>query len=144
MPQTPHERELEPLGLSFPIPSELAFRLDIRDREALVLILAGISALYTSYGVGLPIGNTVGTSPTASTSDAVALAANASRKFAVITNRGASDVYLAFGVAAEVGKGIYLKAAGGSLVIDRNNLFLGAVHCIATSGTSALSVAEAA
>lgn len=47
----------------------------------------------------------------------VVLAANASRRMAIIVNDAADDVYLGIGAAAVVGSGIRLNANGGSVQI---------------------------
>jgi len=47
------------------------------------------------------------------------LAANASRKVAIITNDSDTVVYLAIGVAAQANKGIRLNANGGTIVISQ-------------------------
>lgn len=62
------------------------------------------------------------------------LAANDRRKFATITNSSNVGIWLAFGAAAEVGKGAYLAAGGGSYNITVDNLWVGVVNGITTSG----------
>jgi len=53
------------------------------------------------------------------TSSTEILAANASRKWAVIVNDSDTTMYLAIGQDAEVNKGIRLNARGGVIVISR-------------------------
>src|SRR2546430_3209094 len=63
---------------------------------------------------------------TATTTSSTILAANASRKDAVLVNYGATNgVFLARGATATVGNGIYLAPNGGSYSIDSNNLYRG-------------------
>lgn len=144
MSLTPREKSLAPLNLSFPIPAEPAFRLDLTvERQFPLLILAGLSALYSAYGAGTPLGATTPTTADVGNTTGQVLAANTHRKWACITNIGEVDAFLNLGSAAEANKGIYLKALGGSFIIDRNNLFLGAVHAITPTSSTTLSIAEA-
>lgn len=74
------------------------------------------------------------TSVACGTSDTVVLATSTGRQYVAITNTSASaPVYLALGAAAVGSKGIYLGAAGGAFEINQDNLFTGAIHCIASS-----------
>lgn len=67
------------------------------------------------------------------TSDAVVLATSTGRQYVAITNTSATPVYLALGAAAVGSRGIYLGASGGAFEINQDNLFTGAIHCIASS-----------
>lgn len=78
-----------------------------------------------------PVNGTV----SSDTTSAVFLAANEKRKYAVIVNASDVGVWLAFGGTAVIGTGVYLAAAGGSYEIDGDNLYCGAVHGIAASGS---------
>lgn len=70
------------------------------------------------------------------------LAANTTRRYAGIVNDHASQgVYLALGVDAVVGKGIYLAPNGGSFELNANNMFHGRVSAIG-SGAGTLSIQE--
>lgn len=64
------------------------------------------------------------------------LAANARRKYSVITNGSDVAVWLSFGEAAVVGQGVYLGAGGGSYEIDADNMFRGDIYGIASTGSS--------
>lgn len=63
------------------------------------------------------------------------LAANESRKYAIIVNASDVAIWLAFGAAAVIGTGVYLAAAGGSYTIDEENLWVGVVNGIAASSS---------
>lgn len=143
MSTTARERQLAPLALPFPIPSEEAFRVDITQREGIILVLGALSELILVEQNGSPIGATVATVRTIATTEAAILPANSRRKWASISNTGGQDVFLSFGAAAQSGKGIYLKASGGSIQINRDNLFRGEIRAVTTSSTSTLSIAEA-
>lgn len=71
---------------------------------------------------------------------AVALAANASRRYALFVNDSDTTMYLALGVAAAVNTGIRLNAAGGSFEMSElaGNLYLGAVSVYCADGKSLL------
>jgi hypothetical protein len=69
----------------------------------------------------------------------VALAANASRKRAILVNDADETIYLALGSAAVMNAGIRLNANGGVHVED---LFTGAINAISASGSKNLCVTE--
>lgn len=77
---------------------------------------------------------------TATGASAVALAANASRRYALFVNDSDTTMYLALGTAAAVNTGIRLNAAGGSFEMSEmaGNLYLGAVYVYCTAGKSLL------
>lgn len=63
------------------------------------------------------------------------LAANESRKYALIVNSSDVGIWVSFGAAAVIGTGVFLAAAGGSYELDNDNLYLGAINGIAASGS---------
>ncbi len=77
---------------------------------------------------------------------AAILAANASRRLAIIVNDSDAVVYLAVGAAAEANKGIRLNPYGGVAQFGGPGgmpLTLAAINGIATSATSNVTVQEA-
>ena len=82
------------------------------------------------------------TGPTVGASSGAVLAANANRVYASFVNDSNEDIYLAFGEAAVLHKGVPVKASGGSYEITRANLFRGAVNGICASGGKVLCVTE--
>jgi hypothetical protein len=81
-------------------------------------------------------------SQTVTTTSATVLSANSHRRSAVLINTGSADIYLAIGRAAEAGKGICLKAGGGSYELNSTNLTHAAIAAITAGGTSSLSLHE--
>lgn len=84
---------------------------------------------------------------TATTTSSTALAANASRLDAVITNTGTSLCYIARGATATAGQGIPLNpgsatTAGGSYNMNSTNLYRGIITVITASGTTTLAISE--
>lgn len=77
-----------------------------------------------------------------STSSISVLAANESRKRAIIVNSGAAGVWLSFGATAVVGQGAFLAPLGGSFEIDPDELYTGAINGIAAAGTNVCGVVE--
>jgi len=70
------------------------------------------------------------------------LAYNANRVYAAIVNDSDQDIYLAFGEAAVMNKGIRINANGGSYEILIENLWLGTVNGICSSGSKNVCVVE--
>lgn len=68
------------------------------------------------------------------TASALVLAEDTLRKHATLINASDVGIWLAFGVSAVVGTGVFLAPSGGSYEIDGNNLFTGDVYGIATAG----------
>jgi hypothetical protein len=64
-----------------------------------------------------------------------ALAANPRRLYAEIINASDVGIWLGLGVPAVIGTGIYLGPNGFSYIIGPENMWRGAVNCIASSGT---------
>lgn len=69
----------------------------------------------------------------------LAIATSSGRTYVAIVNDSASTIYLGLGVPAVGSNGIRLNGGGGSYEIDLNNLFTGAINCIASS-TSVITV----
>lgn len=63
------------------------------------------------------------------------LPANSRRTYAIIVNASDVGIWLALGVPAVIGTGIYLAAGGGNLTITEEALWKGAVNGIAASGS---------
>lgn len=82
-----------------------------------------------------PLRNSTNGTASMGAASAVVLAANSTRKYACIVNASDVGVWLGFGVAAVIGTGIYLAAAGGQYEIDDDNLWQGAIYGIAATGT---------
>ncbi len=68
---------------------------------------------------------------------------NAKRAGLVITNDGLVNVYLAIGHAAEVDKGIFLAASGGSYEINDTNLTTQAISGFGAAAGAHLTYQEA-
>ena len=81
---------------------------------------------------------------TVGVASALALAANANRKYAIFVNDSANIIYLGLGAAAVVGSGIRLNANGGSYEINWQNLYTGEIYAIAGGAGSNLSIIEGA
>lgn len=116
------------------------------------LILAGGLFLGMKAGersAGLEVGSTdfnvltgaqTAASTTVSTSASTqVVATSTSRRYLAIVNDGPGDVYLNIGNNAVLGKGILLKADGGSYEVNAENLFTGAVNAIASSSPANLT-----
>lgn len=82
----------------------------------------------------------IASAPVGGTSSVV-LATNPQRRYALLSNTGGADCYLAIGGPAEAGKGIYLKA-GGAYEILGNKLTHAAIAAITASGTTTLALQE--
>lgn len=77
------------------------------------------------------------------TASTAILAANSDRLYAIIVNASDTLIYLGIGAAAVAGKGIYLKANGGSYEINWTNLYTGAIYGIhGGSGNKVVTVVE--
>ena len=83
------------------------------------------------------------TSATATTTSSVLLAANTSRKWAILTNEGVKDVFLAAGQDAEVDKGFLLSGGGSSLVIGGEFFTTESINGITKASSSAILILEA-
>src|SRR4051812_32319847 len=80
---------------------------------------------------------------TVSDSSGEALPTDPTRRYALLSNDGAVDCYLAIGAPAEAGKGILLKA-GGAYQIDAANMTHAAINAITASDPTTLSIQEGA
>ena len=80
-------------------------------------------------------------SASVTSTSSTALAANAARKYAVLTNIGTGDVYLHCGSLAIGGQGILLKPFG-CFEIDSTNLYSGIVAAVTSAGTASLAIME--
>lgn len=87
----------------------------------------------------LTIAHTVATSGVASST---ALAANASRKYALIVNDSANTIYIFLGATAVLNQGIRLNANGGSYEINSTNLYTGIITTITTVASQNVIVTE--
>lgn len=84
------------------------------------------------------------TAATATTSTGEMLAANTSRRYALIQNVGSTPVFLKVGAAAVANQGIMLAANGGAYEMSAafGNLATGAVNGITSTGSAAVTVSE--
>ncbi len=75
---------------------------------------------------------------------ATVLAANGGRKYALVVNDGAADVYLNLGGTAVANQGIRINANGGSYELGSviGGLFDGAINGITLSGSATVLVTE--
>jgi hypothetical protein len=87
----------------------------------------------------ITIAHSVATSGVASTT---ALAANASRKYALIVNDSANAIYIFLGATAVLNQGIRLNANGGSYEINETNLYTGIITTITTVASQNVIVTE--
>lgn len=92
--------------------------------------MVGLASTFTNTAV------TVATTPT------TVLVANGKRKYAIIVNDSTEPVYLKLGAGAVLNSGIRLNAQGGSILIDKNNLYTGLITGICTSGSMVVTVLE--
>lgn len=82
------------------------------------------------------------TTATVTNASTAVLAANERRRYASISNSGASGVWLAFGQAAVVGEGVYIPPNGGSYIIEGQNRWKGTVFGITAAGSSLCGMLE--
>lgn len=70
------------------------------------------------------------------------LTADEDRAYCLLQNDSDETIYLKFGAAGELNKGIRLNANGGQYEISgaNNNLYTGAINAICTSGSKKLLV----
>ncbi len=82
---------------------------------------------------------------TVTATSSVALAANSSRRGALLVNDSTQEIFLSLrtGSPAVVGSGLRLNANGGSYEINNTNLTLDAISAIAANGSNNLTVHEA-
>jgi len=82
------------------------------------------------------------TKVTVGAASTLVVAANPRRTDLVLVNDSDEVIYLARGNAAVMNQGIRLNAAGGSYEINCDNIYLGAIYAICTSGSKNLTVSE--
>lgn len=92
----------------------------------------------TNPTFGDPSSVTIGNTST------LAIAANTNRKYLVISNDSTEDMYISFGSAAVINKGLRLNANGGTLEWFGPNVFGSAVYAITASGNKRMTYQEAA
>lgn len=92
-------------------------------------------------GINLLASTTPGAVTVGSASTLV-LAAEAGRKYAALVNDSDEAIYISLGNTAEMNKGIRLSANGGSYEILNENLFLGTIYAICSSGSKNLTYIE--
>jgi len=83
------------------------------------------------------------TTASITTASALALASNASRKYALLINNHSMPIYIKVGSAAVLNQGIRLEADGGVYEMKLGeNLATGAIYAITESGVGSLLVTE--
>lgn len=105
--------------------------------DAVLLVGAGGTALASALTL-------THTAATATTSTGAMLAANTSRRYALIQNVGSTPVFLKVGAAAVANQGIMLQANGGAYEMSAafGNLATGAVNGITSTGSAVVTVTE--
>ena len=86
-------------------------------------------------------GQTPGAKEAGPTSDII-VPNNSNRNWVFLTNIGEVDVFMAFDKKAEVEKGFYLGANGGSLCLTKDALSTGNINGITKSGQSKIIYQE--
>lgn len=77
------------------------------------------------------------------TASSLLLETNLNRSWVVFVNKGTNDVFLRLGAAAVADTGIYLKANGGSVLLDMVlNPWYGEIYAIAITAPSLVTVQE--
>jgi len=71
------------------------------------------------------------------------LAAKSGRRYAQLTNDGAEEMYISFGVDAVMNKGIRLNRRGGSVTISGTKLYRNSINAICASGGQNMCILEA-
>lgn len=81
---------------------------------------------------------------TVQTSSTLVTATSTARSYLAIVNDGSNVVYLNFDdKAAVANSGVRLNANGGTLELNSENLYKGAIRAIASGGTSVITFLEA-
>lgn len=91
--------------------------------------------------VSVATATTPGASVAVATSSGALIAANTVRRYLLLFNSGAADVWVSLGGTAVVGSGIYLPANGGGWEMPPNSIYTGAVTAIGAAA-SAVAVTE--
>ena len=110
-------------------------------KAASVLPVATDTAIVTTNRDSIVTTCTSSSSSVTTTSSTV-LAANASRKSAILCNSGSVDIYLRRGSPSVSGQGTLLKANGGSFEVTSAALYAGIFTAVTVSGTGSLSIEE--
>ena len=110
--------------------------------SALLSANGDIALRTTTQGKALTMASP--TFATIAAADTAAVAANANRRYLLLVNTSANNMYLAFGTTAVSGSGIFLLANGGSYEMSESagNLYTGAIRAIAAGAGSNLSIQE--
>ena len=82
------------------------------------------------------------TKVTVGTASTLVVAANPKRTDLVLVNDSDEAIYITRGNDAVMNEGIRLNATGGSYEINADNIYLGAIYAICTSGSKNLTVSE--
>ena len=93
-----------------------------------------------NYNQSVPV--SVNTKKTIANTNTPILLVNLKRLFAIFVNDSNEDIYLSLSDTAAMNEGNRLNAGGGSLEINLNNLYTGAVSGICLSGGKNLTVIE--
>lgn len=111
-----------------------------------LVAVAGVAFAYgTDFYNGSRYGNTPNNSGvTVNSTTTLVVALNAARVGMILTNAGPQGLYLAFGTnaVAATSTGIYLAPYGGSLQLDGQSLWQGAIQAISASATTTLTFTE--
>ena len=83
--------------------------------------------------------NSTNSAVSVGSSDTSVLTADAGRLGIILVNDSDEAIYLGFGTAAVMNKGVRLNSAGGSLVLDNALMTSQAINAICTSGSKVLT-----
>ena len=110
-----------------------------------IFVVAGIALNPRGLG-GFEAGDSRGVSEGAiSVSAAIStnvLSANSGRIAAYVINDSANTVYCSKGGVAATSSAIRLNASGGTLILDQNDPYRGALNCVALTATSTVVYSE--
>ena len=96
-------------------------------------------------GISISAPDTVANSPSNATvnqTSAEVVAQNSNRSGLILTNESPYKIYLAFGISAEIGKGILLNGNGGTFNMDNYCFTVEAVHAISSGVGANLTIQE--
>ncbi len=77
-----------------------------------------------------------------STTQQEVVGTNPGRRYCLIVNPSAEEVFLGMGIPAIVDRGIPLLSAGSSYEINSTNLWLGSVYAVSKAGTPDILIQE--
>jgi hypothetical protein len=97
MSQTSFERLLAPLELSFPIPTQEALRLELSDRQLILLALSGLDALFEAQQGYASSSEPVASQASVTSSLATISAATPYGRMVEVTNNGEDSVMILTG-----------------------------------------------